>query len=144
MKKLLLILIIGASLSGNLQAQSKSNDWKIERHGDEANLVLASDEEVKIELTVNSGVQKILEVKKMGQKLLAVIYSTGMAGTHVPVEVIQAAVFNPETRQFLGDYPYQYKSNSAPYKLDQPIWKLDEKSLKIMDENTDLNISINL
>lgn len=142
MKNILLTLIFAISLP--LYAQSQKTDWKLVESEEGAHIELASQSEIRSDITQNSGTPKIVEVKTLAPNIVAVIYSSGLAGTRVQVEVIQGLIYNTQNQKFLGDYAYQYKSTSSPYTLDQPSWKIEGKSLKISDINTDISVSIDI
>lgn len=142
MKNIILTLLFAISLP--LSAQSQKSDWKLIQSEEGAHIELASQADIQSEITQNSGTPKIVEVKSLAPNIMAIIYTSGFAGTRVQVEVIQALIYNTESQKFLGDYAYQYKSASSPYTLDQPSWKVEGKSLKISDANTDVDVSIDL
>lgn len=142
MKSLITTIFLFMTLSA--WAQEQKAHWKLIFADEQPLLELVSDSQIKKEVTINSGEQKILEVKTLAPQVAVIIYSTGVAGTKIEVEVIHGLIYNAATKEFLGDYPYQYKSKSSPYTLDQPNWKVEGKSLKITDVNTDTDVSIAL
>lgn len=142
MKSLITTLFMLITLSA--WAQESKTDWKLVVSAEEAFISLARDSQIRSDVTINSGEQKILEVKILAPDIALIVYSSGVAGTKVEVEVIHGLIYNISTKEFLGDHPYQYKSKSSPYTLDQPVWKVEGKSLKITDVNTDTDVSIAL
>lgn len=143
MKALILILTI---LSGHSAlAQVAPKDWQISREESTYSLKLKSDNGVSSSLTVMSGEPKILSVKKYGSDIVAIIYDAGVAGTSVLVQNTYALLYNTSSKKFLGDYPVEYKvSSGAPYTFDQPVWKVEGNSLRIIDENSNIDAKIKL
>ncbi len=143
MKALILILTILSSYSALAQVAPK--DWQISREESTYSLKLKSDNGVSSSLTVMSGEPKILSVKKYGNDIVAIIYDAGVAGTSVLVQNTYALLYNTSSKKFLGDYPVEYKvSSGAPYTFDQPVWKVEGNSLRIIDENSNIDAKIKL
>lgn len=139
------ILILAILISANIMAQVSPKDWQVSREESSYLLKLKSDAQVTSELTVMSGEPKILSVKKYGKEVVAIVYDAGVAGTSVLVQNTYALLYNTKSKKFLGDFPLEYKLNSgAPYTFDQPVWKVEENSLRIIDENSNIDAKIKL
>lgn len=139
------ILILAILVSANIMAQVSPKDWQVSREESSYLLKLKSDAQVTSELTVMSGEPKILSVKKYGKEVVAIVYDAGVAGTSVLVQNTYALLYNTKSKKFLGDFPLEYKVNSgAPYTFDQPVWKVEENSLRIIDENSNIDAKIKL
>ncbi len=143
MKKLLILIAI--TFSSTLLAQMATTDWKVAEQDGVFEAQLIGSEDIKTELTVMSGEPKVLKIEKLSQDVIAVIYHAGVSGTSVLVESSYALLYNTKSKKFLGDFPLEYKvSGDAPYTFDQPVWKVEGNSLRIIDENSDIDAKIKL
>ncbi|TNF02588.1 MAG: hypothetical protein EP326_03050 [Deltaproteobacteria bacterium] len=128
-----------------IAASAGVGDWKIV--GEEGDFWLQSttDSKTKNLITKRTGESKVISTKDVGEDHEIIVYYTGMAGTFKLVDIYYAQIFNKKTKKFLGDYPWEYKSQNNPdEKLPQPKWEIGTKSISISDEQTTIQKVIQL
>lgn len=143
MKKITFILFL--TLFSSAYAQYAPKDWQVREIDGSFELALKSAQGISSEMTVMAGEPKLLSVKKYGSDVVAIVYSAGQSGTTVLVESLYALLYNTKSKKFLGDFPVEYKvSSGAPYTFDQPVWKIEGNSLRIIDENSNIDAEVKL
>jgi hypothetical protein len=141
MKKLIFILLFIPYLTTNADIK----DWKIVGEEGDFWLQSTSDSKTKNLITKRTGESKVIKTKDVGKDHEIIVYYTGMAGTFKLVDIYYAQIFNKKSKKFLGDYPWEYKSQNNPNeKLPQPKWEIGTKSISISDEQTSIQKVIQL
>lgn len=139
MKKVILILIF------ILQTFTFADvsDWTIVNDKGEFWLKSKTSKSLKAVITKRTGKSKVVETKSVGKNYELIIYYSGSAGTFHMVDIFYAIIFDKKKKQFIGDFPWKYKSQQGK-KVVNPEWKITEESIKIRDEQTGLDKTIKL
>ncbi|EPZ51386.1 hypothetical protein M902_2731 [Bacteriovorax sp. BAL6_X] len=140
MKKLLLI----STIILQTIAFAGVSDWSIVNIKGDFWLKKKDSKTLKAKITKRTGKSKVTETKSVGENYELIIYYSGSAGTFQLIDIYYAVIFDKKKNQFLGDYPWAYKAQEASKKVDNPKWDISEKSIKIIDQQTDLNKTIEL
>jgi hypothetical protein len=124
--------------------QARLSDWTIILHKNSPKLTLKSNPKINIELDVLSQGYKLLAEKKY-KHLRLIQYGAGAAGTFTIVEAFRTAVYNTKTKKFLGEFPHKYVQQNRPKgtpPLTQPQWIFHKNTLRVIDNNTNLDVSL--
>lgn len=99
----------------------------------------------KISIEYGDQTVEPVETKKINANVTLYIVKSGEVGTTVMVTIYRGIIWNEAEQKLVGMYPYKYVvGEDAPYQIDQPIWKIGDKSITIEDSNIDLNLTIDL
>lgn len=141
MKKLLLVTLF----IFNFCALAGVKDWSIVENEGQYWLQYKDQKNLKALITKRTGESKVIKTIDVGSNYEVIVYYSGVAGTFNIVEVSYAVIFDKKARQFIGDYPWAYKSQTNAKKpMPNPKWNITEKSIIITDEQTDLNKTVEL
>ncbi|AYF44982.1 hypothetical protein BALOs_1983 [Halobacteriovorax sp. BALOs_7] len=136
-------LIITLTFLINCAAFADVSDWSIKNDNGDYWLHYKNSKKIKAKITKRTGKSKIVETKDVGKNYELVIYYTGAAGTFNIVNIYYAVIFDKKTMQFIGDYPWEYKSEQGK-KVASPKWEITQKKITIKDEQTALDKTISL
>lgn len=85
------------------------------------------------------------EVIPVNESVDIYVVRSGDVGTSVIITVFRGIIWDKEKGQVLGMFPYKYEAKGDPgYKIDQPEWDIQKKTIRVKDLNLELDTTINL
>ncbi len=118
-------------------ANTVREEWKIVGDYPNYSLQLKTDAKVKIALTSENIVPKIVMVMphEKHQDVDLIVYFSGRIGTREMTDIYHAAMYNNRTKKIIGVAPYRVTEMGKFKKLlpkdEQPAWSSDQKSIKV-------------
>ena len=123
-----------------------ANDWKVTQHDGDFWLQNAKEVSIRYQITSVGGTPEFEEVIKIDKISPVIIlkYFAGTSGTSFTIDEHWAVIYHPETKTFLGDYPYDSKKHSSEMNISDPVWSYSKGEIHITDEESFIDKVIKL
>lgn len=117
-------------------ASAEEVSWKVQKKGTE--FFMVSPEGKSFVVQSVGGKPRFIKAESFEKDYLRVIYNAGSAGTSSPIIVNRALLFKKSPLTYMADLPFSYqKDKGAKENPEQPIWKVKNKTLTVIDPSTD-------
>jgi hypothetical protein len=138
----ILVFVCSLIFANTVFANTVREEWKIIGDYPNYSLQLKTDAKVKIALTSENIVPKIVMVMphEKHQDVDLIVYFSGRIGTREMTDIYHAVMYNNRTKKIMGVAPYRVTEMGKFKKLlpkdEQPAWSSDQKSIKVTVPDT--------